>query len=573
MPSSGVDEFADLSSSLLFDDAIYRREALGLPINQTEDELDERIAVEARESGIEDPYRYFTPEPQDLLTAISTLTVSSAYRSSMSIHSRESHSTGFTSDPSRNSKDQHLDNLSAPRLQPQPRTSLCLENYDSLLEKFRPTMRHSRSSSTASTAGSTSLSSTLNIPGTSIKRKRGPSLLSMFRREPHICTSRVRHGHHVNPFTPRLECGHTLTKYATRIHVQEAIESGGRILPNCCGRPLPKAVLEAVMTVEEMHDFLAQFTQYPEFENDRGIRYSHDGVVEIAPPVECPSPCEVAPELTCAPAENTPECDEQLKTAMADEVFRVLHAQRKEQFQRIVEFESKQRQAISAYHEKLRNRLSSQVARNKAEKAKEHTQALEQLEEAQVAAELDLRKAHVQERQNVATALKYMEAYCNGLNTSGTESKHTVSEDDRKKLKRQHALQDNLPHKHESAINVLRAKQEKDVKVHMHKQNAELVQMDHEFEKENRLLEMHFLRESSRLEALMESRRRRAAARWTWRTETWRKDFESQHGTTLPGRLPRLDWPDSPPQEPKSADESSVLMKFFQLEPSPKISY
>jgi len=166
MPSSGVDEFADISSSLLFDDAIYRREALGLPVNQTEDELDERIAVEARESGIDDPYR------------------SSAYRSSMSIHSRESHSTGFTSDPSRNSKDQHLDNFSAPRLQPPPRTSLCLENYDSLLEKFRPTMRHSRSSSTASTAGSASLSSTPNIPGTSIKRKRGPSLLSMFRREP-----------------------------------------------------------------------------------------------------------------------------------------------------------------------------------------------------------------------------------------------------------------------------------------------------------------------------------------------------------------------------------------------------
>ena len=124
------------------------------------------------------------------------------------------------------------------------------------------------------------------------------------------------------------------------------------------------------MTKEEMDDFLAQFTQYPEFEIDRSIRYSRDDVVEIAPLVECPSPCDVGPELTSAPAENTPECDE-LKTAMADEAFRVLHAQRKEQFQRIVEFESKQRQAISAYHEKSRNRLSSQVARNKAEKAKE----------------------------------------------------------------------------------------------------------------------------------------------------------------------------------------------------------
>ncbi|OCL07209.1 hypothetical protein AOQ84DRAFT_62801 [Glonium stellatum] len=571
MPSSAADDLADLSSSLLFDDAVYRREALGLPVEQTEDELDERIAIEARESGIEDPYRCFTPELHDLSTAISTLTVSSAYRSSMSIHSRESHSTGFTSDPSRTSKDQHLDSPSASRSHQLPRTSLSLENYDSLLERFRPSMRHSRSSSTASTAGSASLFSTSKKPGASVKRKRGPSLLSMFRREPHNCTSRVRHGHHVNPFTPRLECGHTLTKYATRIHVQEAIESGGRLLPNCCGRPLPRFVLEAVMTKEEMDDFLALFTQYPDLEYATGVRYSHDGVIEISPPAGCQSLCDVAPELACASAETTLECDEQLKAAMADEAFRALHAQREEQFQRIVEFESKQRQAISAYHEKVRRRLSSQVARNKAERAKEHAQALEQLEEAQVAAELDLRKAHVQERQNVATALKHMEAYCNGLTTSGMESKHTVSEDDKKKLKRQHALQDNLPHKHDSAINVLRAKQEKDVKVRMHKQNAELVQMDHEFEKENRLLEMHFLKESSRLEALMESRRRRAVARWTLRTETWRKDFENQHDTILPGRLPHLDWPD-PPQEPKLADASSMLIKFFQLEPCPMIS-
>ena len=46
--------------------------------------------------------------------------------------------------------------------------------------------------------------------------------------------------------------------------------------------------------------------------------------------------------------------------------------------------------------------------------ATQHALDLERLDETQIIAEHDLRKAQAQETQNVATALKYMEAYCSG---------------------------------------------------------------------------------------------------------------------------------------------------------------
>lgn len=88
-----------------------------------------------------------------------------------------------------------------------------------------------------------------------------------------------------------------------------------------------------------------------------------------------------------------------------------------------------------------------------------------------MATEHELREAQLHEVQNVATALKYMDAYCNGSHAT----EHTVSDEDRKKLKRQHVVQENLPQKHDSAINVLRSKQEKEVKLRVHTQRTELI--------------------------------------------------------------------------------------------------
>jgi hypothetical protein len=49
------------STAPIFDDAVYLSEALGLPVNQNEDDVDAELALLARESGIHDPYRFIAP--------------------------------------------------------------------------------------------------------------------------------------------------------------------------------------------------------------------------------------------------------------------------------------------------------------------------------------------------------------------------------------------------------------------------------------------------------------------------------------------------------------------------------
>lgn len=177
-----------------------------------------------------------------------------------------------------------------------------------------------------------------------------------------------------------------------------------------------------------------------------------------------------------------------------------------------------------------------------------HAQALEQLEESQISAELEIRKAHAEEHQKVATALKYMEAYVNGRGNYGSEIKHAVTEEDRKKLKRQQDYQNNLDNKHESAINVLRAKQERETKLRMEKQRLELTQTDKECEQKKLALKVQFQRDSQKLEELIQARRRRAAARWDLQNQMWKKEYERKHGAPFAGRLPHPEWPEGPPR-------------------------
>lgn len=156
-----------------------------------------------------------------------------------------------------------------------------------------------------------------------------------------------------------------------------------------------------------------------------------------------------------------------------------------------------------------------------------------------------------------------MEAYCSGSNPTNPEVAHTVTEEDRKKLARQHLTQQKLPAKHESAINVLRARQEKDTKVKLQKQQNELQQLDVDYEREKRAEELQYVKDSSRLDALIEARRRKVISRWDLKFEVWRRDWENQHGTTLNGRLPHEEWPETPVDAP--LDSSSSLALYLQV--------
>ena len=206
------------STAPIFDDAVYFSEALNLLRNQNEDDVDSDLVLLARESGIHDPYRFLCPA-KDISRALSTVTLDSDHRSSMSIHSQETQSTSFTSAPSCTSRDHiyPIERSPAQRIPPKlARASLSAENYTQAMEGAMPGMQQGHSTSTLSIAPR-AVSVPSSPPTLPPRRKRGSALFAIFRKDsryyhqsllPHItlmlCVAPALLGHTM-AITPSLE--------------------------------------------------------------------------------------------------------------------------------------------------------------------------------------------------------------------------------------------------------------------------------------------------------------------------------------------------------------------------------
>jgi hypothetical protein len=179
MPAPQRADPSALTTAAIFDDAVYCLEALSLPAHQTEDGFDGELALLATESGIQDPYQFLSP-PHEVSRALSTTTLDSDHRSSMSVHSQETQSTSVTSAPSRTSRDQiqHSERSPAPRTPPKvARMLLAVAPHDETA-----CIEQRLSSSTLSVSRSMlSDSSAASAPAR--RRKRGSGLFGMFRRD------------------------------------------------------------------------------------------------------------------------------------------------------------------------------------------------------------------------------------------------------------------------------------------------------------------------------------------------------------------------------------------------------
>lgn len=594
MPDShAADYLADLTTEPIFDHVVFSSEALNLLNGQTEENLEFELVAAARDVGIEDPYRFLdipANNASNVANDTASTTVSSLHRSSMSIHSRDTQSTGVTSPLSRTSKDiSALDSLATLRIS--PRISVSSDDgYDNMMRRFRYNARHRTSSNVSDVPSVSSLSSSQS-KSTPRKQKRN-SLFAMFRKD-----SRYARGLKQKPLTNhlesarlpspqarsspvgtfRLECGHIPSQSAVRAHIQDSMCNKGQTAPSCCGRPLPRSVLEMVLTKQEVDAIANLGIKSPDTTSMNGSTYGDDSLTSIEIPLSSPSPPQNSADAKETPQQSPIE-DGLLNQLLEDDSFKSLKVQQKEQFQRISLFESNQRKALSAYHlwtldrlltrlesdhEEMTKKVSSFSIRHASHQltySKQHAIDLERLDESQIVAEHDLRKTHAQETQNVATALKYMEAYCSGSNPT-THAAHTVTQEDRNKLARQHLTQQKLPAKHESAINVLRARQEKDIKLRLQKQEEELKLLQADYERKKGNEEVQFTKDVNRLEVLTEARRKRIEHQWDLRFETWKRTWEKEHGAPLLGRIPHEAWPDAPADA--TPDPSSSLALYL----------
>lgn len=172
-----------LTTATIFDDAVYCAEALRLPPNQSEDGIDRELALLAEESGIQEPWKILCL-PRDVSRALSTVTMDSDPRSSISVHSQETQSTSFTSAPSRTSRDhvQNTEHLPVMRTPPKPApTSPTIEHQDPPLEASptRATQRPSSSTLSVSQSVLSDSSSSSNL----VSWKKRAGLRGLFSRK------------------------------------------------------------------------------------------------------------------------------------------------------------------------------------------------------------------------------------------------------------------------------------------------------------------------------------------------------------------------------------------------------
>lgn len=176
------DSIATLTTAPIFDDRLYFTEALLLQDGDTDDLVASRLALAAKESGIEDALLFLIPRPAvlDISTALSTMSLRSEQRSSVSVHSRETQSTTFTSLPSRSSRDKSpMSRMPPPLL----RASFSVDRNDAIAETPRSSMRHRHSTSGFSTSPSLHSSASSMQGRSSRKQKRASALFSLFRKE------------------------------------------------------------------------------------------------------------------------------------------------------------------------------------------------------------------------------------------------------------------------------------------------------------------------------------------------------------------------------------------------------
>ncbi|KAL5384120.1 hypothetical protein DPSP01_005594 [Paraphaeosphaeria sporulosa] len=565
MTDADGDGFAELTTAPIFDDRLYFTEALLLHDGETDELVDSQLTLAAKESGIEDPDLFLIPRPAvlDISTALSTMSLQSEQRSSVSVHSRETQSTAFTSLPSRSSRDKSPMSRMPP---PLVRASFSVDRNDAIPESPRSSVRHRHSTSGFSASRSLHSSASSAQGQSARKQKRASALFSMFRKEPSACPSRSHNGHHFKPQSPKLECGHSLSKYAIRVHVQEALERKDGAAPACCGQLIPREVLSIVLTSAEIDLVTDNNLPSPKAASLRDSGYSENGIsnVDLSNALYTDVLVSEPSTVSATPTYEPSEMDEaRLSSALESETFQNLLAEQKEQFRRVSVFESNQRAALSANHQRRLKRLTAQLETSKIEKAKQHIQQLERLDEFQLMMEHDLRNAQAMETQNVATALKYIEGYCSGPNPAYEGVVYVVTEDDRMKLERQRVTQDKLPAKHESAINVLRAKQERDTRLRIQKQELELEQLHADYEKEKSAQELQYGKDLSHLDLTIQTRRSKIMRQWDLKFEVWRRNWEKENESKLYGTLPHGNWPE-PTDTNIHIDPSSSLAIYIQ---------
>ncbi|KAI2637600.1 hypothetical protein GGS26DRAFT_417892 [Hypomontagnella submonticulosa] len=209
--------------------------------------------------------------------------------------------------------------------------------------------------------------------------------------------------------------------------------------------------------------------------------------------------------------------------------LRAEHAKEMERFQTF-ERKSKWLMWTRHAHQKLAlvEKQSAAIERMK----ERHMKTSANLEDRQVAAEMELRSTLEQSERNVRIRLKHMEAYCDGLgkNPNANMPSRTVTERDLRELGQQYNVEKNMKQLHQAKINVMRDRQAKALEELLERQESEMSKLLEKNSKELESLESDFADEEDALTTTFAQRKETLESRWELEMEVKRREMERETG-------------------------------------------
>ncbi|KAI5924444.1 hypothetical protein F4810DRAFT_700589 [Camillea tinctor] len=276
------------------------------------------------------------------------------------------------------------------------------------------------------------------------------------------------------------------------------------------------------------------------------------------PAVGCPNFCNGEAEMERRRQEEEAE-EARKKEAAEKEAAEKLAAEERtknsKEFQALLEEQEKELARFLTYERKTRWHMWTRHAQQRLTLVERHTVAIDKmrerhaktsanLEDRQVAAEMELRSTLEQSERNVRIRLKHMEAYCDGLGQQPNSEMpvRVVTERDLRELGQQYNLEKNMKQLHQAKINVMRDRQAKDLEDLLDRQEAEMNKLIEKNAKEIEILESGFADEDEALTTTFNKRKASREKCWKLEMEIMQKELEKDKGVRYAPMAP-IAWP------------------------------
>ncbi|RFN54581.1 hypothetical protein FIE12Z_1130 [Fusarium flagelliforme] len=260
---------------------------------------------------------------------------------------------------------------------------------------------------------------------------------------------------------------------------------------------------------------------------------------------------EKAVQEAAAAAASAERLEAEERTRNKENFSEMAKTQQREMVRFLEFFEHGREHMRSRFVEQRKATLKRHIDEEERMKEK-HVKSVSQLEDRQVAAEMDLRNTLEASARSVNIRLKHMEAYCDGLgrnsgssspDSTGTQPHRVVTERDLRELGQQYNIRDGMERSHQAKINVMRDRQAKRMEELINRQETEYEDFLDRNREEFDELAAQAAREEEMLSSNFSARKAKLVRRWELAIEILRKELEAQDGVKY-APIPTPVWPE-----------------------------